>query len=364
MVHDRKRSLNSMKLGLKVVLASTLLFNYSSIDIKAETGDDLKASLGFEVKEEKQTTTIVNNEKNSTKMESSTAKDNVYSINESIKSIEKRLESALNNKKNTMKASNIIIMIKNIKDKKNELNEAKKLAELEDILNKDYTMYQNENIKERIDIDNMNFEIGTIGNKAISPIKNYFKLVTPYGYKLNSDGSHEPKNPGIDLAGNNGDSVLAQWNGIVVEVIKDEEIPNSKKVTIYHGRGIYTIYHHIELENGIILDSEVKQGDKIGVVANTKTIEKDKINHIYYQIVIDNKFINPLLIFGSRGEKAYNEYLKTTNYVYAVAEDEHYYYNDDMKKENPNKDKEEKSKEEDEASLIEGYSRPDPGVVG
>lgn len=361
-----KGSRRNKQLGLNIVLVVALLTG-NTVYLRAETVDDLKASLGIEV--EKETESLAEDnviEDNEFSIDTKSASQRLSEVKSSISSYEKRLQDALDSKRNNIKASNIAILVQNIQDKKNELVEVERLVDLEEQINKDFTMSIEEYTEDEVDIESTEYDIGLIGNRNPSPVKNYFKLVTPYGYKLNEDGTHGKKLTNIDLAANKGDKILSQWNGVIAEIKSDDTITGAKTITIYHGRDLYTIYSHVEPLKELVIGKKVRQGEEIGSAVDTKTDEEDKLNHISFQVAIEDKFINPLLIFGTKGEKAYKQFIKTTSDRYAIAQGENYYYNEKMQVDNPNKKEEDEVKEntvEGAASLESGYEVPNPGVV-
>ncbi len=95
--------------------------------------------------------------------------------------------------------------------------------------------------------------------------------------------------------GNNFD-VVAAMSGKVLEV-KESPI-FGKCVVIEHDDGINTLYYGLS-EVCVQKDAEVKQKDKIGVSGYTE-YDKEAKNHVYFQVMKDNKYLNPKNIFGKK----------------------------------------------------------------
>lgn len=180
-------------------------------------------------------------------------------------------------------------------------------------------------------IYSLQFNIGAIGNYAICPVKNYFMLVTPYGYTKYPDEETytHSKLLGIDLYAKEGDDIVSQWNGVIIS-IKNDETNIGKSIQIYHGNSTYTIYNHVEPINDIKVGKSVKQGQLIATVVDTEIYETEKDNHMFYQITLNGKYINPLLIYGTRAKSIYERWLTTYPLDNVVEAGEKYYNDNNM----------------------------------
>ena len=185
--------------------------------------------------------------------------------------------------------------------------------------------------KELADIYSLDYEIGAIGQFAISVVEQRNKLVTPYGYtKYNYEESYtDSKLLGVDLYAKEDDNIRSQWNGIIIS-IKDDYTNKFQSVTVYHGNSLYTIYSHVYIVDGIKVGSTVRSGTIIAKAANTKSVESDKENHIFYQIKIGNDFINPILIYGESGKRIYEQWLTSHDQTNVIDIGEKFFTESDL----------------------------------
>lgn len=182
--------------------------------------------------------------------------------------------------------------------------------------------YSKKNIES---VNSDTFDIGYIGDKAPCIVDGQFKLVTPWGFtKKASESNYGNKFLGIELYAKENSAIVSQWNGVVVEIGNDDS-NKAQYIKIYHGNGIYTVYRHINAANDIAIGDKVGQSQTIGYAVNTTNSEPEKLNHVMYQLEIDDEYINPLLIYGSSGKYIYEQWLTTTSYDNVVEYGEKYY---------------------------------------
>lgn len=151
---------------------------------------------------------------------------------------------------------------------------------------------------------NEQFDIGEVGENLRIPLDNAFVLLSPYGLRLNpftfdSVSMHN----GIDFSTSLGTRVLSLWNGVVSKVYETES--GGKTIEITHGQNLKTIYMHLnEIKVGV--GERVKQYDLIGLSGNTgKTIEP----HLHLGVYLDDKYVNPIYLFGTKGLQAFKIYV-------------------------------------------------------
>lgn len=101
---------------------------------------------------------------------------------------------------------------------------------------------------------------------------------TPFG------GGHD----GIDIEGETGDPIVAARAGKVV-FAGDDGDGYGTKILIDHGRGIQTLYSH--LERIIVRRGWVEAGDKIGTVGCTGSCSGD---HLHFEILDKERALNPV----------------------------------------------------------------------
>ena len=189
------------------------------------------------------------------------------------------------------------------------------------------TLGESEEMKSIYSLD---YDIGGIGDTAFSVVENYFKLVTPYGFTKYAleDKYTNSKLLGIELYAMPGDNIRSQWNGVVVGVYDDLH-GQGQVINVYHGNSTYTKYSHVLAKGNITVGAKVKAGGIIAVAADTSSSEPGKDNHILYQIKLNGEFINPLLIYGTRGQKIYEDWLTSYPYDNVVELGEEYFNSGD-----------------------------------
>lgn len=182
------------------------------------------------------------------------------------------------------------------------------------------------------DIKSLDFDIGLIGESLTSPVQTGFNILTPYGYikKYGEDKYSSSKLLGIELRAQEGTVVESQFNGVIVGVTADQNVPGSRVVRVYHGNSTYTIYHHIIPDEFTYVGNSVAQGDLLGTVANTTNYESDKDNHMLYQVKLNGTFINPLVMFGSSGKRAYEHWITNSIDTNAVDKGEQYFLDESI----------------------------------
>lgn len=90
--------------------------------------------------------------------------------------------------------------------------------------------------------------------------------------------------------------VLASLSGKVVE-IKDSPLYGNY-VIVEHNNTLKTKYYGLS-EVNVKVGDEVIQGTKLGVSGNTD-IDKEAGNHVYFQVIKENKYINPETLVGKK----------------------------------------------------------------
>ena len=98
------------------------------------------------------------------------------------------------------------------------------------------------------------------------------------------------------LKDNSSFDVLASLSGTVVEVKENPLYGNY--VIIEHDDNVKTCYYGLS-EVVVTVGVKVNQGDKIGVSGTTE-MDKDAGNHIYFQVLKNNKNLNPEKIIGKK----------------------------------------------------------------
>lgn len=344
------------------LILTLLLFNLSTvgiIDAKAETVDDLRAYIGKDVKVRSVIDDDIGREAEKTKGNTVIDSDKA-DIEKQIIELENKYIEGLKSNASAKDVVGLMVSIRDNKDKLIEMENVKKVVNntnVNDLVNSSRDAIDAVNNGDKL--GSYKYNIGSIGDMAIVPTRGMLHIESPFGYKVNDNGTHERKNNYIELGIPYGNDVVSQWNGKVV-FIEDDEIKGCKVVTIFHGQGLYTVYHHIELGN-IYVGKSVNQGEVIGKAGNTA--KGNKGNYIKYQVILDGEVINPLIIFGDRGKKVYEDWARGTREVYTVEEGEEFYYNKGLSKVNPNSDIGNRNSVKGAAEVVGEYNKPDPGVV-
>jgi len=120
---------------------------------------------------------------------------------------------------------------------------------------------------------------------SIAPTKGY--LSSAYGWRNDPFTGQRSFHPGIDIATQTGNPVVATAEGIVIAV-KTEKM-GGKTIKISHRFGYQTVYCHLSkflVKSG----QRIKRGDVIGLVGRTG---KAVGPHVHYEVVLNNKSVNP-----------------------------------------------------------------------
>ena len=180
------------------------------------------------------------------------------------------------------------------------------------------------------DLNSLDFNIGNIGSQAISVVDNRMTLVTPWGFTKHASEEKfsTSKMLGVNLYALPNDAIKSQWNGVVVEIGNDTQMEGYEYIKVYHGNYLYTTYSHVVSEDGLKVGSKVHQGMTIGYACDT-TDYSNLDNHIFYQISLDGQFINPIFIYGPKGQKLYESWLTSYPYDNVVESGESYFNGND-----------------------------------
>lgn len=146
-------------------------------------------------------------------------------------------------------------------------------------------------------------EVGIIGNLLLSPLQDSFVLTSPYGYRVHPTSGGYEMHKGVDLKASLGDKVYTTWKGTVTATYESEK--GGKTIEVTHDKGLKTRYLHL---NDILVSTgqQVNQHDLIGTVGNTGEVTGA---HLHYEIIVDDKPVNPVYFFGNKGAKALNNFI-------------------------------------------------------
>lgn len=317
----RVRIQSILRRGLLLALFTAMFSICIKDRAKAETADDLKNLIGIE-HEERNVGSVYNND--TVNIRSERAKNDLVDAVNKLKLKEAELE--LNIKVGTTES--ILMNIREISSIKGKVEQSKKEYEstliVESTIKSALDYIKDIGINTDVDLNASDYNIGDIGTNAIYPVED-MKIVTPYGYKVNSDGTLSKKHEAIDIRANANNDIYCQWNGEVVSIEDDKDIQGLKEITVYHGNSIFTIYSHVIPKN-VVVGSLVKQGSVIATAGVTTNYNPSKENYITYKIIVDNRYINPILIYAKDSEKLYNDWYDTAYEKYVLDAGEFPYY--------------------------------------
>jgi murein DD-endopeptidase MepM/ murein hydrolase activator NlpD len=118
-----------------------------------------------------------------------------------------------------------------------------------------------------------------------------------YGWRRHPILGYSKMHTGVDWAAPRGTPIYASGNGIVA--IAGWESGYGKYVRIRHTNGYETAYGHMSaFARGIQPGSRVRQGQIIGYVGSTGLSTGP---HLHYEILVNNRFVDPLKIKLPRG---------------------------------------------------------------
>lgn len=126
----------------------------------------------------------------------------------------------------------------------------------------------------------------------IKIVKNYYNYKENEKSQINSINYYNNtyfQNNGICYSNGNPFEVYSVLDGVVTDITKDELVGNS--ITIKHNENSYSVYQSIK-------DIQIKKGDKVTkgtllAYSNVSNFNKDLKNHLYFELVINGKNVNP-----------------------------------------------------------------------
>ena len=142
---------------------------------------------------------------------------------------------------------------------------------------------------------------------SIQPIKNedLTRMASGYGYRIDPFTKTRKKHNGMDFTAKRGTPVYATGNGIIKRA-DNRSSGFGNHIRIDHGFGYFSLYAHLSKYN-VRRGQKVKRGDVIGYVGNTG---RSVGPHLHYEILKDNKKINPLnFYYGNLSPKEFEALL-------------------------------------------------------
>ena len=142
---------------------------------------------------------------------------------------------------------------------------------------------------------------------TIQPVKNkdLTRLASGFGYRIDPFTKVRKKHYGMDFTAKRGTPIYATGNGIIKRA-DNRSSGYGKHIRIDHGFGYVSLYAHLSKYN-VRRGQKVKRGDVIGYVGSTG---RSVGPHLHYEIIKDNKKINPLnFYYGNLSPKEFEALL-------------------------------------------------------
>ena len=146
---------------------------------------------------------------------------------------------------------------------------------------------------------------------TIQPIKNkdLTRVASGYGYRIDPFTKIRRFHYGMDFTAKRGTPIYATGNGIVKRA-DNRSSGYGKHIRIDHGFGYVSLYAHLS-KYKVRRGQKVNRGDIIGYVGNSG---RSVGPHLHYEILKDNKKINPLnFYYGNLSAKEYEALLTQSN---------------------------------------------------
>jgi len=116
------------------------------------------------------------------------------------------------------------------------------------------------------------------------------ELTSPFGWRVHPVFRDRRFHKGVDFRAPKGTPVSASAEGVVVEVGWRGNY--GKIIRIRHSAKVETTYSHLSgFARGLSAGKKIKQGQVIGYVGRTGVATG---HHLYYEMLIDGKHVNPL----------------------------------------------------------------------
>ncbi len=122
---------------------------------------------------------------------------------------------------------------------------------------------------------------------SIWPVKG--SLTSKFGPRISPFTGKKTFHSGVDIGARKGRQVFAPAKGSVVATAYDSKMGNF--IRLNHGYGIKTIYGHLA-KMLVKRGQKVKRGEVIGLVGSTGRFSTGP--HLHYQVVVNDKIVNPL----------------------------------------------------------------------
>ena len=127
------------------------------------------------------------------------------------------------------------------------------------------------------------------------PLDNYFKVTSPYGYRIHPIYKTWRLHNGIDIGAPTGTPIKAVYDGTITTMSYTASA--GYYVMINHGGGIYSVYMHCSKFVGSV-GQKVKTGDVVALVGSTGS---STAPHLHFSIRLNGSYVNPGPYVGYNG---------------------------------------------------------------
>ena len=131
------------------------------------------------------------------------------------------------------------------------------------------------------------------------------RLSSSYGMRRHPISGYNSMHRGVDFAAPTGTPIIAAGSGVVTEAGWYGSY--GRYIRIRHNSTYDTAYAHMsKIKRGITPGTRVEQGEVIGYVGSTG---RSTGSHLHYEILVNNRKVNPMTVRLPTGEKVPAEYL-------------------------------------------------------
>ena len=131
------------------------------------------------------------------------------------------------------------------------------------------------------------------------------RLSSSYGMRRHPISGYNSMHRGVDFAAPTGTPIIAAGSGVVTEAGWYGSY--GRYIRIRHNSTYDTAYAHMsKIRRGITPGTRVEQGQVIGYVGSTG---RSTGPHLHYEILVNNRKVNPMTVRLPTGEKVPAEYL-------------------------------------------------------
>ncbi len=132
------------------------------------------------------------------------------------------------------------------------------------------------------------------------------RLSSSYGMRKHPISGYNRIHKGVDFAARTGTPIIAAGSGVIT---KSGWLGSyGRYVKIRHNSTYSTAYAHMSrIANGITPGARVAQGEVIGYVGSSG---RSTGPHLHYEIIVNNRKVNPMTVSLPTGEKIPPELLK------------------------------------------------------